>query len=99
MLKLEIDLWPILYGIALFLVYTFCSNPKKQLKINHVTKINNVTKKNDDNVNIVSSEEDILKLECRCPTFFIDEQDYFECDYCIKKKLIQVENSKNRNKI
>lgn len=94
MLKLEIDLWPILYGIGLFLIYTFFSNSIKKIKINYVMQKNHIVKKNDDSVNNDILEKNILKLECRCPTFFIDEQDFIECDYCIKKKLLQVENSK-----
>ena len=76
MLKIEIDLWPILYGVIFFIIYVTFIN------LNKINKTNKKKNFNNDIENI-----NIMNIECTCKTFFIDESELKDCKYCINKHL------------
>lgn len=87
MLKIEIDLWPILYGIIFFIIYiTF-------INLNKINKMNKTNKKYNLNNDI-----ETMNIECTCKIFFIDESELKDCKYCINKHLTFLEDSKKKKK-
>ena len=86
MLKIEIDLWPILYGIIFFIIYMSVTNLKRK-KYNK----SNYDTNNIENINI-------MNIECTCQTFFIEESELKDCKYCINKYLAFLEDSKKKKK-
>ena len=90
MLKIEIDLWPILYGVIFFIIYlTF-------INLNKINKIHKTNKKNNFNNDIENIN--IMNIECTCQTFFIDENELKDCKHCINKYLTFLEDTKKKKK-
>ena len=87
MLKIEIDLWPILYGTIFFLIYMTFINLKRKVEKNS---------KNENNY--ISKDTNIMNIECSCQTFYIDEKELLGCEYCIKKHFEYIEDGKKKKK-
>ena len=96
MINIKIDNLIILYGFCLFLVYItfkYLMNKKNDNYINQHLEIVKNKKNIDEKVPI-----NINDIKCTCKTFFIDEEELANCNFCIQRYIHHVEESNKKRK-
>lgn len=90
MLKIEIELWPILYGFIFFLFYMIFSSLMKD----NINKRKNVFIDNNKN----NKKKDLCnkQIECSCQTFYIDPSELLNCDFCVQNHEQYIQESRKK---
>jgi len=97
MINIHIDTLAILYGLCFFLVYLTLKYLMNNKNKNYINKDSEMVKRNKKNIEEIIPIN-INDIKCSCKTFFIDEEELVNCNFCIQRYIQHVEESNKKRK-